>query len=463
MLAGIAGSAIAIAVLALARRTLWPRLLEALPWASLPAVPVDARLLGAELLIVGACDRHTGILDLRRTAPARVKRFGSALLAAALLPSLARRRSDAATAHQRAARAHRAVCNRSCTQNARSCTPQRCSFKDLQHQLDETNAAIGGVNARLTSLIEQQDSTQRRLDWNTTQLAAAQRSLQLHDDLLKRRLVNIYEYGDLSYLNALIAARSFSEFVERWEDFRLLIAANQRAVRERKAAEERVASIQADLERARFELENEERAQQQTRNQLDTLAGERENLVQLAATRRHSVAAQVAEIENLTAAQEAELESLILERERELASQQRAAGIAGGGSALVREAFPGRSPARSPHRSAGAPIRSAARRSFIRASISPRPPARRSRAAAAGTVIMAQWYGGYGNYILIDHGGGYSTGYGHLSAIYVSTGQSVSRGQAIGAVGSTGQSTGPHLHFEIRIAGKPVDPAPRLH
>ncbi|HEU5480808.1 MAG TPA: M23 family metallopeptidase, partial [Candidatus Tumulicola sp.] len=84
-------------------------------------------------------------------------------------------------------------------------------------------------------------------------------------------------------------------------------------------------------------------------------------------------------------------------------------------------------------------------------------------AAAAGTVIMAQWYGGYGNYILIDHGGGYSTGYGHLSAIYVSNGQAVKRGQAIGAVGSTGASTGPHLHFEVRIDGKPVDPAPRLH
>ncbi len=84
-------------------------------------------------------------------------------------------------------------------------------------------------------------------------------------------------------------------------------------------------------------------------------------------------------------------------------------------------------------------------------------------AAAGGTVIMAQWYGGYGNYILIDHGGSYSTGYGHLSAMYVAAGQSVQRGQAIGAVGSTGQSTGPHLHFEVRIGGKPVDPAPRLH
>ena len=84
-------------------------------------------------------------------------------------------------------------------------------------------------------------------------------------------------------------------------------------------------------------------------------------------------------------------------------------------------------------------------------------------AAAGGTVIMAQWYGGYGNYMLIDHGGGYSTGYGHLSAIYVSNGQTVQRGQAIGAVGSTGASTGPHLHFEMRIDWQtrgPRSPAP---
>jgi len=84
-------------------------------------------------------------------------------------------------------------------------------------------------------------------------------------------------------------------------------------------------------------------------------------------------------------------------------------------------------------------------------------------AAASGTILSAGWYGGYGNYSLIDHGGGMSTGYGHLSRIFVSTGQQVQRGQAIGAVGSTGASTGPHLHFEVRITGKPVDPTAYLH
>jgi len=84
-------------------------------------------------------------------------------------------------------------------------------------------------------------------------------------------------------------------------------------------------------------------------------------------------------------------------------------------------------------------------------------------APASGTVISAGWYGGYGNYVLIDHGGGMATGYGHLSQIFVSVGQQIQKGQAIGAVGSTGASTGPHLHFEVRINGKPVDPAAYLH
>jgi murein DD-endopeptidase MepM/ murein hydrolase activator NlpD len=79
-------------------------------------------------------------------------------------------------------------------------------------------------------------------------------------------------------------------------------------------------------------------------------------------------------------------------------------------------------------------------------------------AAAAGTVIYAGWLGGYGNLTVIDHGGGLATAYGHQSRIVVSVGQNVAQGETIGYVGSTGHSTGPHLHFEVRVDGAAVDP-----
>ena len=80
------------------------------------------------------------------------------------------------------------------------------------------------------------------------------------------------------------------------------------------------------------------------------------------------------------------------------------------------------------------------------------------RAAAAGTVIHAGWLGGYGNLVVIDHGGGVATAYGHQSSIAAGSGAFVAQGQVIGYVGSTGNSTGPHLHFEVRVNGAPQDP-----
>lgn len=80
------------------------------------------------------------------------------------------------------------------------------------------------------------------------------------------------------------------------------------------------------------------------------------------------------------------------------------------------------------------------------------------RAAAAGTVIYADWLGGYGNLVVVDHGGGLSTAYAHNSSFAVSVGQSVAAGEVVSYSGNTGNSSGPHVHFEVRVGGSAVDP-----
>ncbi len=338
---------------------------------------------------------------------------------------------------------------------------------DLQTQLSQTNAAIGDVNARLDQLSAQQHVMEKRLSWNAVQLTAAKATLKLHSDALKRRLVDIYQHGDLGYIDVLLSAKSFSDFVERWDDLRLLIGANQRAIRRRRDAEKQVASIEAQLESAQAALAASELSQRQAKSQLASLADERANLVAIADDQRRHVASQVAEMEDLSSSEEAQLEALIIARQREIQAeriaQMRAQGITGnpvaeGGRPL---AWPVSGTITSPfgyrHNPFGGGME------FHQGLDIGAPSGTTISAAAGGTIISAGWYGGYGNYILIDHGGGISTGYGHCSQIFVAAGQTVQRGQAIGAVGSTGASTGPHLHFEVRVDGKPVDPAPRLH
>lgn len=408
-------------------------------------------------------------MDLGRAAPPDVRRRVAALALLALLPF-----STLAATHHAARRAPRhdpTLEHRIELQSARArmyeyrlhlkraqLNSATARVDDFQAQLDQTTSAIGSVDERLGYLGSEQRETERRLAWYARQLAAAKRSLELQDSLLAHRLVGIYEYGTPNYLSVLLAARSFSDFVESWDDLRLLIAANQRAVRARESTAKQVLAIRSKYEANAIALQDDEQQQDQTRSQLSALATERQNLVGLAEHDRAIIKTQVTAMESLTAAQEAELETLIRQRELENAQAQGIAGEAAHSNGYF--SWPVIGVITSPFGWRSNPFGGGPE--FHQGLDIAAPMGTTVKAAAAGTIIMAQWYGGYGNYILIDNGNHYSTGYGHLSAIYVSRGQYVQRGQAIGAVGSTGYSTGPHLHFEVRVDGKPVDPAPRL-
>lgn len=341
----------------------------------------------------------------------------------------------------------------------------------LQSQLDETNRNIASVTASLQAVNAQIDSTRSRLAWNKVQLDAAEATLNRHSDALRRRLVDVYERGDLGYINVLFAANSFSDFVERWDEIRYLIRSNQQAIYERKAAQKKVASARAELLASEVAYEGAQAEAQRKRGELDALAQERQNLVSAAAAERDSVSQQVTELEEISASDEAALEGLIQEKQREEAARRDAARRAallsgaqpppelGGGPGAI--GWPVSGPITSPFGMRFDPVQ---HHYQLHSGIDVAAPQGVTiSAAAAGKIIFAGWYGGYGNAIIIDHGGGISTLYGHCSQIFVGVGQEVQKGQAIGAVGMTGDATGPHVHFEVRVNGKPVDPMSYLH
>lgn len=350
----------------------------------------------------------------------------------------------------------------------------------IAQALDDTNASIARVEADLTQLHGSIDVTEKRLKVRKTQLAAVQQSLDVHREALNFRLVDVYEYGPTTYLEALLDSTSFVDFIQRWDYIHYIIKADGdliAVINKDEAAYERVVGA---LEQTENELNAQQLAQQHAREQLGALADERAQLLAVAQARRNVVAQQVYELENLTAAEEARLQALIIEKQREdalaverakLAACQarRAAAIAAGLPAPkcvpglggpVQFAWPVRGPITSPFGMRVDPVTGQYQlHSGIDIGADYGVPI---TASADGNVIYAGWYGGYGNAIIIDHGGGWSTLYAHCSAMYVSVNQPVRQGQVIGAVGATGWATGPHLHFEIRRNGVPLDPLSKL-
>jgi murein DD-endopeptidase MepM/ murein hydrolase activator NlpD len=325
----------------------------------------------------------------------------------------------------------------------------------LSSELDKANQAVDQLAGEVAVLrnreaivVGELRRVQQRL--NTEKHRLAQLHDQLHRSLnvLRGRLVNIYRTGDPDLLTVMLESDGFDDLVSRYEYLRRIeeqdsdIVGRVRTLRNgTRVTVERVTDDRNEIEDKKAELVR-------TRIQLEAREAD------LAAARDSKAAAldQVnTDIEQL----EGDVSDLQGQIQQQLQAVTSTPGVAPLQAGPVQGASGGWIwPVNGPLTS-GFGYRWGRMHEGIDLAV---PEGTPIRAAKAGTVAIAAYTGGYGNYTCVDHGSGISSCYGHQSSYAVSSGDQVAQGEVIGYSGNTGSSTGPHLHFEIRINGSAVDP-----
>lgn len=335
-------------------------------------------------------------------------------------------------------------------QTVRELEGRLAPLRERSYRLD---AELAGLRGRLAVLDD-------RLAVERARLVKARATLAARQEVLARRLREIYARGEVDPILVLLESGSLAAAVET-VDVLEGIATRDAAIadsvsrfadetRRRRdeigAIREEVAASEARVEVAATEARVARTEIEQRQAQLeDTLAGRRELLSRAAGSRQ-----ELEEEARGLQARSAELAATIR------AAQGSSASVAA--PAAPSTASPSSSgfiwPVRGTLTSTFGPRWGRMHEGIDIAGASGTPIA----AAAAGTVIVAGWSGGYGNLVVVDHGGGISTAYAHNSTIAVSIGQRVSQGSVIAGMGTTGNSTGVHSHFEVRVNGAAVDP-----
>jgi murein DD-endopeptidase MepM/ murein hydrolase activator NlpD len=308
------------------------------------------------------------------------------------------------------------------------------------------------VRTKLTVTQEKLDILQEQLRLKRLELRAAEEKLTFEQDNLEMRVVAAYKTSDLTYVDVVLASTSFEDLVSRTSVVHDLIGGNNDLV--------------GDLEEARAVVEREKLAIAEREDAVQTavadLQQQNDELVALRAAQAAQKAQSLATRKTKNGAlASVRTDIAVLKRQEAqlLAESRQLTGIINGSSGgggtgdMVR---PVSGPVTSPFGYRIHPILHYRKlHTGIDYGVGYGSPI---HAADSGTVIYATWMGGYGNVIMINHGGGISTLYAHQSSLAVGNGAHVTRGQTIGYVGSTGFSTGPHLHFEVRVNGNPVNP-----
>lgn len=350
------------------------------------------------------------------------------------------------------------------------------SIEVAEGVLEAAEAAHKQAAEKLTAIQEELGSVTIELAQKQHELAETEFDLQQQQHVYNDRLVNVYKSGgSVGYLAVIVDSSSFGEMVGRVGLLSSIVGQDNDMVEQIQALKAGIEQQREALQQERARVAGLEEDQEAVTAALKAAEDERQAALGELEMARAEKAKALAAAENEVTAWNAQEDELLAESERvaELLKQAKAAEEAAAKKA-AQEAAARAAAAKEIRAGNGVlawPVVGEVTSGYGYR-IHPIFQVRKMhtgididgdigdpiRAAAAGTVISSEWRGGYGKCIVISHGGGLATLYGHASELLVSAGEEVDRGQVIGKVGSTGYSTGPHLHFEVRVDGSPVDP-----
>ncbi|MFA4844082.1 MAG: peptidoglycan DD-metalloendopeptidase family protein [Candidatus Margulisiibacteriota bacterium] len=280
----------------------------------------------------------------------------------------------------------------------------------------------------------------------TVELKQSEGELERKSSLLERRVREAYKNGRISYLDLLLGATSMSDLLNRLYYFEKIVTRDANLIRGVRQDLLQTKSARQDLNQRTREIKVLAAVIAESKEKIADQLAEKKKAFEELKSRRAESEQKIAELERSSQ----ELELLI---QKKMAERSRA-GLVAHGSGVFIWPLQGRITSRY-----GVYRRRGSRHTGVDIATTYGTPI---HAADAGEVIFSGWWDGYGKAIVIDHGRGLATVYGHMSRLYPSVGATVAKGQTIGLEGSTGYSTGPHLHFEVRKNGKPVNPMPYL-
>lgn len=364
--------------------------------------------------------------------------LGAVLVGTGILPARANELDDAIDKYQDLA---------SQEQQAKEQLKQLTFKADrLKQQIAQLDTQIAAASADLNRKQKAYADAQLRVSQVQDELSQKQKDLEDRRAVLAQRLRGIYVDGQVSYLEVLFQASDLSDFITRLEYLARVVANDQQLLNGIQEQKEQIAQKAEELQARRDEAAKLQVQAAAAKADLDNKKMQQQKA--LAETKRDQEEQQ-AEAEKFAADMAAAGELI-----RQLTAKYARQGTVNGTISVWP--LPGYYEISSPFGWRTHPITK--KRSLHGGDDIPAPAGTPIKAAGAGVVIYVGWYGVYGNVVMIDHGGGYSTLYAHQSRTAATVGQKVAAGDVIGYVGSTGWSTGNHLHFEVRVNGNPTDP-----